>query len=53
MCPLYNGYGISFPAVNWPECGVENPPHPALRLNEGYSYTSTDEDKNKPTKCTN
>jgi len=28
----YSGYRVSFPAVKRPGCGVNHPPHPALRL---------------------
>jgi hypothetical protein len=29
---LYIGYGVSFPGVKRPRCGVDNPPHLALML---------------------
>ena len=38
---LYKGYRCSSPGVKWPGCGVDHPPHPAPRLKEKHSYTST------------
>ena len=38
---LYDGYRAFFPEVKRPGRGVDHPPHPAPRLKEEYSYTST------------